>query len=442
MRPRFFGTFSPARILTLSFIGLIGLGMILYSLPCCTTTAHSLVDLFFISTSVVTTTGLTLIPVHTFTPWGQIATLVLMQIGGLGLVTLTLFLLSLIFDLGIAAQVFSARILSLDSWKDIRTIIFFIIKFSLIVEIVGATGIFLSIYSSYTISYALFLSIFHSVAAYTAAGISLVPGGMSSQAYNWPFLLTIIFLMFAGEMGFTVWHEVWEYIKTDNKKRFHFSLHAKIVLWSFIVITISSIILYWMLERNNTLAGLSPFNQFLNSVFNVTAARGTGFTTVETGACQLATIFLILLLSFIGASPGSTGSGIKTTTVVVLLATLKAAISGRFATTIRGRTIAPEQVYQAFSIVGLSICWITVILFLMLITENESFLDILFEIVSAFGNCGLSTGLTPFLTSFGKICITLTMIVGRVGCLAIVLSLVRKRAKIEYSLPEERIMVG
>jgi trk system potassium uptake protein len=443
MKPKLLGIFSPARILVLSIIGSIPISMLLLSLPWCCAAPLSWGDLFFMTTSFVTVTGLSTVSLSSFTLLGQIIILCLLQIGGLGIITLTLFLVSLFVDFGIATRVFGAQILALDSWKDIRHIIIFIISLSLIIEIIGAIGIFLVIYHEYNPGYALFLSVFHAVSAFASAGFSIFPFEFLPYKNNYALLLIVWCIMIAREIGFMVWHEGFDYIKRwRSGRRFHFSLNTKIVWYSILGLMIGSFLLYWMFERHNTLAPLSSIGSLINALFNSSSARGVGFSTVDVGALQLATLLLLMILAFIGASPGSTGSGVKTTSIVLLLATIKAAITGRSATLIRGRTISHDQIYQALAIVGLSILWLIIALFLLLITEQATFLELLFEVVSAFGNCGLSMGITSLLSPCGKFFIALTMIIGRVGCVAVVSALIRHPHRVGYSYPEERVMLG
>jgi trk system potassium uptake protein TrkH len=202
-------------------------------------------------------------------------------------------------------------------------------------------------------------------------------------------------------------------------------------------------LIYWILERHNTLLSFALPQGFVNALFNGIALRGTGFTTIPVDQLQLATLLLIMVMAFIGSSPGSTGSGIKVTTFTILINTIKSAIKGHTLVRIMGRSIALDQIFKSIAIILLGCMWILFTTFCLLITEEgASFLDILFESVSAFATLGLSTGITPYLSSIGKFFIIMSMIIGRIGALGIVLVFLRKHENPEYSYPEERIILG
>ena len=435
--------FSPSRLIIGSLLAMIPCAMALLALPCCRTVPLNLLDLFFMAVSYATISGFEIIPLSSFSFLGHIVILILMQIGGIGLITLSFYFISFFIELGIGAQIVGAKLLSLNSWSSIGDFIFFIIKLTLIIECLGAIGIFIAIYPDYPVGYALFLSFFHAVSAFASAGLVLFDKGLPAYHNNFLLLGILSFLMIAGEIGFIVWYEITEWVTAYyTKKKFHFSLHSKIIFLSTIGITLISFLTYWLLERCTTLHGLTFASSLVTAIFNSIAARGTGFSLCPMISLQLASLVLIMVLTFIGASPGSTGSGVKTTSITLLGACIKATIYGKPSTVIRGRTIASMQVYQAVSIVSLSLMWILGALFVLLMTQTATFIELLFEVVSAFGNCGLSLGITNDLSSFGKIIIALTMMVGRVGWLVIFLALRRKYTSVEYSYPEEKIMIG
>lgn len=444
MAPKKLLKFSPGRIILFSLLGAIIVGTILLALPFSRTVPLAWIDLFFISTSVITVTGLLPVPLTSFTPFGQFIILLLMQVGGLGLITMTIFVLSLFIELGFSTQILAGQLLELESWKNIKKLLVFIIKLSAAVELLGTGLIFLAIRHDYSLIKGLFLSCFHAIAAFCDAGFSLFPGGMIFYRTNIPMLLITSFLMIIGGLGFITWREIINYFQTFiYKKKPHFSLHTKIVLSMTATIILSTTILFWILERNNSLAPLNPYFTFFNAIFNAISVRSTGFLTVQPLELQVATIFLIMIVSFIGSSPGSTGSGIKTTNFAIFLATIKTAISGNLSVEIKGRRIAKDQVYKALAIIALSIGWILGCIFCLLITEKHlSFLDIVFEVVAAFATLGISTGITASLSIIGKLFIIASMIIGRIGSLTVILALRKRPETREFEYPEERVLLG
>ena len=352
-----------------------------------------------------------------------------MQIGGLGLITLTIFIMSIFVELRMATQLLAGRMLELESWKNIKSLLYFIFKFTLILELIGAFITFFVIRNDFSLIHSIFLSLFHSVSSFCDAGFTLFPQGMITYSKNAPMLIMTSALMLFGGLGFITWHELLEYGKAFyHKKRRFLSLYSKIVLSTTALIVISTGILFWILERNNTFYQMSPGMAFLNTIFNAIASRSTGIMTIQTSELQIATLFIILIVAFIGSSPGSTGSGIKTTTFAIFLATIRSTIMGQTSVHIKGRRIARDQVLKAATIIALSIGWIIVTIFCLLITERSwQFFDILFIVVSAFSTLGLSTGITPYLSATGKIFIIATMIIGRIGSLTVMLALRKKK---------------
>jgi trk system potassium uptake protein TrkH len=211
---------------------------------------------------------------------------------------------------------------------------------------------------------------------------------------------------------------------------------------TFITILVGTFLFFW-LERDHTLNHLSPLTALINSLFITVSARGIGFSTLSVASLTYASGLLIMALAFIGSSPGSPGSGVKTTTFAVLCAFIKSTLREDQSVLLYGRKVARDQLNRAITIVVLAISWIIIALFLMLICESHfAFFDLLFELVSAFGTLGLSTGITPHLHTSGKVIIMITTLVGRVGVISFLLSLLPFHPKKEFSYPEERIMLG
>lgn len=436
--------FAPGRIIITAFILGILVGTALLALPMARRVSIPIIDLFFTSTSIICVTGLLTVPLTSFTPFGQCIILILMQLGGLGLITMTIFVLSLFMEFGFGTQILAGKLLELESWKNIKGLLLFIIIFSVIAELLGALFIFVFLKPYFSFWHTLFLSLFHSVASFCDAGLSLFPDSMLLFQRHPAFLLVTAMLMLSGGMGFITWREIVLYLRSfKDKRRHHFSLHSRIVLSAALIIIPISTLLFWLLERNNTLAYLSFPYAVVNSFFNITAMRSTGFSSVIPIELNLATIFLIMLLCFIGSAPGSTGSGVKTTSFAIFISMISAAIQGRTSVEIKGRRIPRDQVYKSLAIIALSITWILLITFILLITEKGwDFLDILFEVVSAFATLGISLGITPFLSWFGKIMIITTMIIGRIGSMTVILALRRSKEPREYEYPEERVLLS
>jgi len=435
---------SPGRTLLASIFLTIALGTLFLALPVARTTSIPFIDILFTATSAACVTGLFTIPISNFTTFGQCIIMVLMQIGGIGLITMMLFLLSLFVDLALATQLMAGQLLELESWKNTKKMILFIIVLTLCVELIGALFIFFSLQGNYSFLRACFISIFHSVSFFCSAGLSLFPDNMIHYSNNYLMLLTASALMFIGGLGFITWHEILSrFSAIKNKRRHIFSLTGKIVVYGSFLITISTTLIFWIMEHKNSLVSMNPFASLTNSLFFAISIRGGGFNTVDMDLLHPATQFMMAAIALIGGAPGGTASGIKLTTLAIFLATVRAAITNRNTVEIRKRRIAKDQIYKAIAIIFLSVSWIGFTTFCLLITEKGlSFLQIFYEVISAFATQGLSINATPFLSIFGKLFIILTMIIGRIGSLTLILALKKRTEKPEFTYPEERVMLS
>jgi trk system potassium uptake protein TrkH len=437
--------FSPSRTIIGSILLAIGVSTFLLSLPIAQNKPISLLDSFFMATSSICVCGLSTVSLFDFSFVGHCIILALMQIGGLSLVTLTLFLLAIfIRKFGLRTQLIASQLMELDSWKDFKRILFFTIIVTAFCEFFGAIAIYFSIAPYFSMSEAIFLSIFHSVSSFCHVGFTLFPEEMLAFTGNYTFLITTILLMFTGGFGFLALHDLFEYLQNlHTKKRNHLALHTQIALIMAGAIVLSSIILYWIVEHQNTLSYLNPTTGFINALFNCVAARGAGFSTIYIHELQFSTLLLFMAVAFIGASPNSTGSGIKTTTMALIIAGVKAAITGKATSTLRGRSIAHDQLLRALAIFILSITFIFFVTFCLLITEKgHSFLNVAFESLSAFATLGMSLGLTPYLTVSGKLIVIMTMLMGRIGPLGFILAVQPQVEAQEFSYPEERVILS
>jgi len=437
--------YSPGRTMLLGLLTTITIGTLFLALPISRNVDIPLLDLFFTSASVTCVTGLFTVPLSDFTMFGQGVLMMLVQVGGISLITMMLFAIAVFARMGLTAQIMAGKLLEMETWKDIKKILKFIIGITVLAETI--ITLYQVFKHDYTTGKAIFYSIFHAIASFcNAPGISVFPGGVAKYGHtNYLILVTTTLLVFAGGLGFITWREIMHYtIAKLKKKRRHLSLHSKIVIAGTLsLLSIYSIVIL-VLERSHAFVKMSLPLAMVNTALTAVASRSSGVLGVDLMDFQVATIFVIIIIAFIGSSPGSAGSGIKISTFIVLLATVRAALRGHSAVEIFGRRIATDQLFKAVAVVAAAIFWITITAFCLVITEpNWHFLDAVFESVSSFANLGLTTGMTPTLSTTGKLFIILNMMMGRVGALTLIFALKKpKKERPEMSYPEERIMLG
>lgn len=441
---------SPGRILLLSFLFVIAAGAFLLSLPIARVVDMPLIDILFTSASSTCVTGLKMVPMSYFSFFGQCVILALIQIGGLGLMTLSLFLVSLVLNLSLITKLVAGRILDFEFSGKIITFLKLIIGFTFVAESIGAFVLYFPFRNIFPADKAFFYAVFHSVSSFCNAGTTLFEPGISKLALKSFPLFTMSTLVFLGGIGFIVWYEVGNnFVRgvknwwTEEPKKITTSLHTRIVLTTSTILIFLGTFMFFILERTNTLKGFSTWHQIFNSFFISVATRTAGFDTINLGHLALPTLLIFVVLMFIGASPSSTGGGIKVTTFTLFVATIVATIKGKDSVEIYGRTIPAEQIFKATVVVALSLSWVGITTFILLITDSDfSFIQILFEAVSAFSTAGFSTGITPHLSVIGKSVLISSMLLGRLGALTLVLALRKKEDKQLYKFPEERVMLG
>ena len=441
---------SPGRILIASFVFVISMGTLLLSLPISRVVNISFIDLLFTSVASTCVTGLKVVPIYYFSHWGKLVILSLIQIGGLGLMTLSFFMVSLILRMRFSTQIIAGQLLEFESWSKVKNFLSAIISITIITELIGAIALFPTFKNIFPTQKAIFYSIFHSVSAFCNAGISLFENNMADFS-RYPFPLTVLsILVVLGGIGFIVWYEVMNLVKkfiksfkSEKSQIYSLSLHSKIAVGMSAFLILFGTIFFWILEKDNTLRSLGFINKIFNSFFMAATIRCAGFETMNIDELALPTLLIFLILMFIGASPSSTGSGIKTTTFALFIASIVSIVRNRTAIEISGRTIPSDQVYKATAIITLGLGWLLATTFILLITEKSfSFIQVFFEATAAFSTSGLSTGITPYISSIGKFILMISMIVGRIGSLTLILALIRKKEKPLYSYPEERIIIG
>lgn len=446
--------FHPAQVLVASFAFAILAGTVLLKLPAVVNgEALSLVDALFTATSAVCVTGLIVVDTATkFTGAGHVIILFLIQVGGLGIMTF-----SVIFVVMAGKRIsFRERIMIQDSFahapvKDLRSLVTSIVMMTFIMEAVGALLLFVCWYKDFPLGTALFTSLFHAVSAFCNAGFSLFPDSLMRYREHAGVNLTVASLIIVGGLGFLVVMDVRRFILKGDGERKTLSLHSRIVLVTSLLLIIIGMALFFLIERDNVLKGSGMGTAIMASFFQSVTARTAGFNTIDIGLLTPEVLFLIILLMFIGASPGSTGGGVKTTTIGVLAALVRSRYAGREEVSIFKRTIPKDVVARALSILVSSVIVVILFVMILLIAEKggldvlerrERFIEILFEAVSAFGTVGLSTGVTPTLSDTGKLAVAALMFIGRLGPLTIALAIGKKFAEGKFRYSEERVMTG
>ncbi len=441
---------SPGRILLMSFLFVIGVGTFLLWLPISRVVDISFIDLLFTSVSATCVTGLHVISMSYFTFFGKCVILALIQIGGLGLMTLSFFLISLILNLRFITKLIAGQILEFELFNKIKTFLTLIIGMTIFSEVVGAIFLYFPFRQIFPTKTAIFYAIFHSVSAFCNSGTSLFENSLAQYTNSASVLLPISFLIFIGGLGFIVWYEIINLIgnfiknvRNNEKKKLHLSLHTKVVLTTTFTLILIGGLSFMLLEQNSTMLGMGTFNKIVNSIFMSITTRTAGFDSLGTAQLSLPTLFIFIILMFVGTSPNSTGSGIKTTTFALFLKTIGTFVKGKPSVEMYGRRIPNDQVYKTTVIVALALSWIGTTTLLLLITDpNFSFMQIFFESVSAFSTTGLSTGITPHLSEAGKSILMLSMLIGRIGSLTLALALTVKKEMQLFKYPEERVIIG
>ena len=439
---------APAQIVIISFSAIILVGTIFLALPISAADGKNigLVDAFFTATSATCVTGLSTLSLsENFSFIGQVVVLILIQIGGLGYMTLYSSMTILLGkSLAVRDQVLMQDLLDISSLEDLLQMIINIIKYTLVIEIIG--GVLLTIafsFEGYEFGEALYFGVFHSISAFCNAGFALFDNSMENFVFNPAIHGVISLLIFFGGLGFIVIKEL-EYVFFRGGKIINLSVHSKIVLMTNLLLVIAVAIYIFFGEFLHALESMTLWQQIQVSVFQSITTRTAGFNTIPLNNLHPHTIYLVSLVMFIGASPGSTGGGIKTTTFALLFQSVKATLRGRDRVEFFDRTVPNLTVVRAVAIIVISLIIVSFfILFMMRLEPEHDFLSLFFEVVSAFATVGLSLGITPYLSVAGKIALIFLMFVGRVGPLTLALALGQKKKQVgNLEYPEGRIMIG
>jgi trk system potassium uptake protein TrkH len=442
---------TPNRLFVASFAAVILTGGILLWFPFSATQGHlTFVDALFSSTSAVCVTGLVVIDIgKDLTTLGQVITIFLFQIGGLGIITFS----TVFFVLMGRGMSFKGREIVQSTFlhtprRDFMVIAKAVLWFTFVTELIGTLFLFIRFWQDYPAGTALYHAVYNAISAFNNCGYSLFSDNLIGYQGDLIVNFTIMGLIVHGGIGFIVQYEILSWLRGKQKR---LSVHTKIVLITTAVLIISGALFFYIFERNHIIKDLPVLNKFLVSLFQSVTPRTAGFNTVDIGILTNATLLLMIVLMFIGASPGSTGGGVKTTSATLLMMLMWNRVKGNMEVNIFNRTIPREIVSRSVSIIFASAFSVAIIWAVLLIAgewhlppleTRGHFVEYLFDTVSAFGTVGLSMGVTPKLNDLQKLALILMMFVGRVGPLTLAFSLSREAGKKSLSYAEEGVMVG
>ncbi len=441
---------TPTQIIVTGFALLIFFGAFLLNLPVASRDGQPVgfINALFTATSSVCVTGLVVVDTGThWTVFGQVVIALLIQIGGLGIMTLsTLFALLLGRRITLKERLLIQESLNQFDLEGLVRLTRNIIYATLAIELVGAVMFSLVFVPDYGLKKGIAFGMFHAVTAFCNAGFDLIGEFRSFTPYvnNYIININAMLLIIIGGLGFSVWMDIYHAFKERNLK--NISLHSKVVLTTTIFLIATGAVFIFAMEINNpdTIKDLPLSGKILASFFHSVTPRTAGYNTLDMGALTTPTKFMTIILMFIGGSPGSTAGGIKTATAAILALTVIAVVKGKDDPEVFERHFPKYLVYRAMSVALISLCLVVFVTMILSITEDADFMTLLFETTSAFGTVGLTLNYTTNLSWIGKIIISITMFAGRVGPLSLVLAFAKKANRNNGNLkyPEDRIMVG
>ncbi|MCE5339854.1 MAG: hypothetical protein LLF92_01825 [Planctomycetaceae bacterium] len=424
------------------------IGAILLSLPIASTSGEHqpFLDALFISASGISTSGLTTVDIGSYySKFGQIVLLCIFQIGGIGYMT---FIISLAYMLKMRLPIIAKAVAQESiSGPDFRTLGRFFISvlaFTFFFELAGAIALAMLWKKDFPTSHAIYLGIFHSISAFCTAGFGLFSDSLMKYKSSITMNITIDILSIIGGIGFIVLYDFCSYISkmVKHQRPRRLSIHSKlIIIVSTLIMLLGTIIILFAEEWPSDMSFKEKL--MLSSFQSISASTTDGFNSVDVSAMNPRSLTYIMFLMFVGASPGSTGGGIKTSTLGLIIVFLWSHLRNtKTDISIFERRIVPELIYRAFSVFSWFILIITADVIILSATEKTSYLHTLFEIVSALGNTGLSMGITSGLSPVGKVILTITMFIGRIGPLAAGFFLIGRQRPVLYEYPAETVFVG
>lgn len=444
---------GPSALMLLSFVILITSGSLLLMMPEMTVSGIRYIDALFTSTSACCVTGLTSVDTATvFTLKGKFVIMLLIQFGGINIISFATFFATFSKgSSGLKNQSILKDMLSVEKLSSTRSLLREIIFFSIGIELIGA--ILMYLYWSNTGMFSgrgetLFNAMFHSVSAFNNAGFALWTNNIFDTVVKQQYFIQIVImaLIFFGGLGFMAMQDLFEPKNIIRRRKYKWErlqLTTRVALFTSLVLIVVGAVFFFVLEYNKSVAGENIAGKVMASFFQSVSSRTAGFNSVDFTLVGQPMLIILIILMFIGASPGSTGGGIKTTTFFVLFKSALATLTHKKHIEIGKNTISFSLVDQAYTIVLFSISLIFMSTFLLTITESDvDFMRLLFEEVSAFGTVGLSTGITPTLSDGGKIILIVTMYIGRVGTLTLGLAIVKKSISNKYKYSHGSILIG
>ena len=451
--------FNPAIVFVGSFMILVLIGAFLLMLPSATTNGITFTNALFTATSAVCVTGLTVVDTAAdFNIVGQSIIIVLIQLGGIGILTFTSFFAfffrsSSSFKEGLNTRDFIAN----DGLKDVFRAALNVVIFTLFVELLGAIFIYSSIIDNPKIENEIYFSIFHSISAFCNAGFSIIPGGIVNETvrFNYYFQWILMTMIILGGLGHNIVFNFFHYLKTYivelfGKKIIHkkiriITLNTKIVIYTTIILLVGGSIFLFISEYNHTLLEHETiFGKITSASFNAVSPRTAGFSAVNYADMGVPSLLFIIFLMWIGGSPASTAGGIKTSTFALATLNIIAVARGKSRIQLFGRRITADSTSRAFAILSISLITIGVSIMAVLIFEPEGtpLLTVAFECFSAYSTVGSSINYTATLTEPSKYVIIMTMFIGRIGMLNLMVGLLRRLNHQFYEYPRENILIN
>jgi len=442
---------TPQTALLAGFAGAILVGALVLRHPIChRSETVSFVDALFTATSAVCVTGLTVVDTETaWTRVGQLVILVLIQMGGLGVMTFAMLAYQVIGRrLSLQSQaVLHDSFFQKDAAQEFQNTFRMILILVVAIEAIGALLLFLFMAPRMGLDQALFSAVFHAVSAFCNAGFSIYSDNVMALKDNTGILFVLMALVVSGGLGYVVLIEIWQRIRRakgvpSTPKEAKFSLHARVVFRTSAILIVGgavALMLFGLTSSERSWADTS-----IHALFQSVSSRTAGFNSCDIGKLPFASLFALVLLMFIGGSPGSCAGGIKTTTTAILLARVRAGLRGERDIRLLDRSLNPQLVSRNDLLIALAIFWNTAGILFLLTSESggtAQAIELIFEHVSAFGTVGLSTGVTFNLTVAGKLWLIATMYVGRLGPLTVALWMVPKSG-IQVHYPKSTVMIG